>query len=110
MGNSNKEMGLPDFDETVTDANELSPVGREGMSLGATARPTPVDMGKSFPDLYDRPVVEYVPPSSNLPMQVSQQESAKKNREFWSTGPADSEAEAPMLAGTKVVEQRRGGQ
>src|SRR5277367_3367371 len=99
MGNSNREMGLPDFDEgdrskkANADENELAPVG---MNLGPAARPTPVDMGKSFPDLYDRPVVEYVPPPSNLPTQVSQQESAKKNREFWSTGPADSEANAPM--------------
>jgi hypothetical protein len=108
MGNSNKELGLPDFDERNED--QLSPVGREGMSLGAAARPTPVDMGKSFPDLYDRPAVEYVPPPSNLPMSVSQAEIAQKNRDYWSTGPSDSEADAPLLAGTKVFEIKRGGQ
>jgi hypothetical protein len=66
---------------------------------------------------YDPTAREYVPPGSNLPMQVSQAELLRSNQgrgnNVW---PADSEASAPALAGTKVVgsldalRRRAGGQ
>jgi hypothetical protein len=49
---------------------------------------------------------EYVAPPSNLPGRVSAAQILRENRERWGTsGPADNEAAAPILAGTKVAER-----
>jgi hypothetical protein len=85
---------------------------------GLGGDPVPgIDMeGAPTPDpRYNSTAVEYVPKPSNLPMTVSAAQIARESLErSYNMGPASSEADAPMLAGTKVVGsfddlRRRGG-
>lgn len=68
----------------------------------------PARQARVISDWRDMPSLfsgEYQQPSSNLPEQVSQAESAAYNESMSGNNvwPATSEASAPMLAGTKVT-------
>lgn len=120
MSNTNKELGLPNYNETETERTKKTVASADEVETPLQASRTTTEgarvdlQEKVFPDLYERPEREYKAPPTNLAERVSHDEIRAACEEVggWAgpggCGPARSEAEAPLLAGTRVVESPRG--
>lgn len=100
MGTIRDEL-IKHFQESTAPKNTFASAAEPNSNTYPARQSNVIGNVRDLPSLF---AGEHTAGESNLPMQVSASEIAAENRVRWGNlGPADSEAAAPLLSGTKIA-------